>query len=220
MKIRLVLVAISIVFLSNCGLQKGGAIRQDFSDFGGNLSRMVGSKGVKAEKTLNNQEIIRSDYGYVVGAFNGRNEWVHIEKSYKDSCDKFEEVELPFKNNPLALFGMKEGYSYDVYKLKPGRYTLVFYSSSPNNTVLYRSIDPDKDQNELIKQTDSIYASFEVKAGELIYIGDIEIINNKNMNIINNQQNVIEYLSENYPNLNDVAKLLQIKLAQKGKNFQ
>lgn len=220
MKIRPILCLIIVTLFCGCGLQKGGSIRQDFSDFGGNISRIVSSKGAKAENSLNNQEISNSDYGYVVGAFNGRNEWVNIEKSYQDDLTENETIELPFQNNPYAVLGMKTGFSYDIYKLKPGRYTLVFYTSNPQGNTIYRSIDPDKDQNELIKTTDSIYASFDVKAGEIVYIGDINIVNSKQMEVRNNQELVIAYLNENYKNIDNVSDFVQTKLINKGINFR
>lgn len=215
MQHRLIGYAMIMLLMGGCGLQKGGAVRQDFADFGGNLRRMASSKGVKVPTSLSNEEVANSEYGYVVGAVNGRNEWVHTSKSYKDSLDKYEIVELPFSNRSGNPFSKKTGYSYDVYQLKPGRYTLVYYGLPSG----YRSIDPDKDQNELIKATSSVYASFEVKAGEITYIGDIEIFDSNSMNINEYSGFAIMYLKEHYKNLTDVSDLLKVKLAEKGRNF-
>jgi len=209
-------------FTCGCGLQKGSSIRQDFADFGGNLRRIVSSKGIKADKTISNQDIKTSEYGYVIGGFNGRNEWVNVLKSYEDSCLDDEIVELPYFFYYVDDESDNVRYDYDIYKLKPGRYTLVFYSTTvqPGSTVYYRSVDPDKDENELIKTTDSIYASFEVKAGELIYLGDVNIQNSTSMSITDNEKFVVGYLTENYKNINNPQAFVKKKLIQKGKKFR
>lgn len=90
--------------LSCCGLQKGGSIRQDFSDFGQNLRMIVSSNGIKAEKNITNKDIASSEYAYVVGGFYGRNEWLHVSKNFDDSWEDDEVVELPFYHYYIITF--------------------------------------------------------------------------------------------------------------------
>lgn len=210
------------LLVCGCGLKKGGSVRQDFADFGGNLRRIVSSKGVKADKNISNRDIKSSEYGYVIGGFNGRNEWLNIRLSYEDSYPDAEVVELPYYFYYVDDDSDAVRYDYDIYKLKPGRYTLVYYTTTPRpgTSFYYRSVDPEKDENELIKKTDSVYASFDLKAGELVYIGDINIKDSSSMNIINNEKYVLEYLTDNYKNINAPKTFMKKKLAQKGKKFR
>lgn len=219
MKKNIILTAAIVMVLSSCGLQKGGSIRQDFSDFGQNLRMIVSSKGIKAEKNITNKDIASSEYAYVVGGFYGRNEWLHVSKNFDDSWEDDEVVELPFYHYYIDGSDRIK-YDYNLYKIKPGRYTLVTFSSTPENNLTYRSIDPDREENDKIRQTDSVYASFEAKAGEVVYVGDFQVTGLNTMIITDNEDMVIEYLRENYKNLDNPQRLVKKRLAKKGKHFR
>lgn len=210
-----------LLFLTGCGLQKGGSVRQDFSDFGQNVRMMFSSKGVKADKTLSDKEISSSEYAYVVGSFYGRNEWLHTGKCFGDSWKDDEIVELPFTNQNFSLsYDENPRFNYNIYKIKPGRYTLVTFMSAPKNNVFYRSIDPDREKNDQIREKDSVYASFEAKAGELTYVGDMNVTGLTSMVIKDNSTEVVTYLSEFYENINNPQKFMKKNLAKKGIRFR
>jgi len=221
MKKNIIFAASAIILLGGCGLQKGGSIRQDFSDLGQNIRMMVSSKGIKAEKSISNTDITSSEYAYIVGSFYGRNEWLHISKNFEDSWNDDEVVELPYLNQDFSFtYNENPTFNYNIYKIKPGRYTLVTFMSAPKNNVSYRSIDPHREENDRIKQTDSIYASFEAKAGELTYVGDLMITGNNSLEIKDKESDVIQYLLEYYPNIKNPQEMIKKRLSQKGKYFR
>ncbi|MCM1324812.1 MAG: hypothetical protein NC218_11910 [Acetobacter sp.] len=221
MKKNIIICVTAIILLSGCGLQKGGSIRQDHSDFGQNLRMMFSSKGLKADNNITNKDITSSEYAYIVGSFYGRNEWLHISKNFDDSWEDDEVVELPFRNQKFSLtYDENPTFNYDIYKVKLGRYTLVTFASAPKNDSFYRSVDPDREENDKIKQNDSIYASFEAKAGELTYVGDMSMMNGYSLDIRDNKTAVIQYLKENYTNLENPQQLIKTHLALKGKRFR
>ena len=138
MKKNIILTAVIVMVLSSCGLQKGGSIRQDFSDFGQNLRMIVSSNGIKAEKNITNKDIASSEYAYVVGGFYGRNEWLHVSKNFDDSWEDDEVVELPLLHNYIFFICLLSDFGATISP-ELVEYTVVLAVSALDVTKITRS---------------------------------------------------------------------------------
>jgi hypothetical protein len=176
---------------------------ENFKNLGGNTRRMFSSYGEKVEKFISISTISKdTEYAYVIGRMNTRNEWTHTSIPYnKTYSPKFMAIELAFVERP-GFLGEKK---YGIYKLKAGKYTLTHFSfgNAAPGGVIYTSTTAAKDENEKLKDTGSKFASFTVQAGKVYYLGDV-YLDVSSLNVSHNTTAMNAYVFDNYPNLRGI----------------
>lgn len=170
------------------------------------------ASNVDVGKNENAANIMDSELAYVLVGYGGGtySKWLHTSRAYYEKNQKNEELSLLGK-----IFG---GNQYYFVQLVPGTYTMVHVEQSAGQNATNSMTVEAKQQNEELKHTGGLIASFTVEKGKINYLGDITC----NIHVVSrqftfyvrdNSKEALEFLQKNYPKL-DTENLVVIRLAR------
>ncbi|MDR2105706.1 MAG: hypothetical protein LBP51_08145 [Deferribacteraceae bacterium] len=128
--------------------------------------------------------------------------WIHTSRSYfAKGDDPYDFVRLE-AGSALASWGVGcEDEKYHLFHVKPGKYTLTDF----NYLSIYMADNAIK-LNEQIKEHDSLFGEFNVKKGELAYIGTLHFKEGMNTEeitfvVTDKREDAVKFIKENYPEI-------------------
>ena len=157
--------------------------------------------GMHAEKAVTTPNIQNSEYAYVLAGVSGcpTTTWLHTSVPSSVKKPNMDEGMI------LSSGGVLCGVKYQLNVAKPGKYTLIHFIESSNNST-FSMTDAAREANERLKDTSSAVGSFVAEKGVITYIGTLRQQTNYSagrysFTVDNEIEEAKAFIKKNYPGI-------------------